>query len=148
MNDDLAALLKNKKQSQEDQEEHTGELREQCPIEIKAFYDRIEEWLSDLIEEKIILTSYEVIAMHRKRLGSYYSKTFKIKAGEDEIKFIPNKRVIVGSTGKIEMKTKKGNIFFIRDRDGIWKQVVSKSPLNVETLTKPYFRGLLKSVLS
>lgn len=148
MIDDLAVLLKNKKQLQVGQEEQTIGIKEQCPMEIKAFYDRIEEWLADLIEEKMILTSYEVIAMHKKRLGSYYSKTFKIKAGEDEIEFIPNKRVVVGSTGKIEMKTKKGNIFFIRDRDGIWKQIVSKSPLNVETLTKPYFRGLLRSVLS
>ncbi|TEB07626.1 hypothetical protein Psch_01181 [Pelotomaculum schinkii] len=140
---DLAALLRNKKQLQEDQEAQTSDINEQCPVEIKSFYDRLEDWLSDLIEEKIILTSYE-----RKRLGSYYSKRFKLKAGEDEIEFIPKKRVVVGSTGKIEMKTKKGNIFFIRDRDGIWKQVVSKSPLNVETLTKPYFRGLLKSLLS
>ncbi|TEB12668.1 hypothetical protein Psfp_03691 [Pelotomaculum sp. FP] len=140
---DLAALLRNKKQLQEDQEAQTSDINEQCPVEIKSFYDRLEDWLSDLIEEKIILTSYE-----RKRLGSYYSKRFKLKAGEDEIEFIPKKRVVVGSTGKIQMKTKKGNIFFIRDRDGIWKQVVSKSPLNVETLTKPYFRGLLKSLLS
>ncbi|HBC94250.1 MAG TPA: hypothetical protein DCZ10_15480 [Pelotomaculum sp.] len=139
---DLAALLRNKKQLQEDLEAQ-NDMNEQCPVEIKSFYDRLEDWLSDLIEEKIILTSYE-----RKRLGSYYSKRFKLKAGEDEIEFIPKKRVVVGSTGKIEMKTKKGNIFFIRDRDGIWKQVVSKSPLSVETLTKPYFRGLLKSLLS
>lgn len=148
MSDGLAALLRKKKQLQEEQEVDTSEVKEQCPVEIKAFYERLEEWLSDLIEEKIILTSYEVIRLHGKRFGAYYSKRFKLKAGEDEIEFIPNRRVIVGSTGKIEMKTKKGNIHFIRDRDGIWKQVVSKSPLNVETLTKPYFRGLLKSVLS
>lgn len=142
MSDDLAVLLREKKLLQEEQEVQK-DLNEQCPVEINAFYERLENWLADLIEEKIILTSYE-----GKKLGSYYSKRFKLKAGEDEIEFIPNKRVIVGSTGKIEMKTKKGNMFFIRDRDGIWKQVVSKSPLNVETLTKPYFRRLLKSVLS
>jgi hypothetical protein len=148
MSDGLAVLLREKKQFQVEQEVQTSEIKEQCPVEIKAFYERLEDWLSDLIDEKSILTSYEIIAMHGKRLGDYYTKRFKIRAGKDEIEFIPNKRVTVGATGKIEMKTKKGNIFFIRDMDGIWKQVVSKAPLNVETLTKPYFRGLLKSVLS
>lgn len=148
MGDGLAALLRTKKQLQQEPEVQTGEIKEQCPMEIKAFYERLEDWLSDLIEEKTISTSYEVIAMHGKRLGSYYTKRFKLKVGEDEIEFIPNKRVVVGSTGKIEMKTKKGKIFFIRDRDGVWKQVISRSPFNVEILTKPSFRGLLKSVLS
>ncbi|MDD4237074.1 MAG: hypothetical protein PHT62_00765 [Desulfotomaculaceae bacterium] len=148
MSDGLAALLRNKKQLHKEPAVHVDEIHEQCPTEIKAFYDRLEDWLSDLIEEKIILTSYEVIAMQGKRWGLYYTRRFKLKAGEDEIEFIPKKRVVVGSTGNIEMRTKKGNMFFIRDRDGIWKQVVSRSPLNIETLTKPYFRCLLKSVLS
>lgn len=143
MSDGLAALLREKKMLQEERVVQARDIYDQCPVEINAFYERLEEWLSDLIEEKTISTSYE-----GRMLGSYYSKMFKLKAGEDEIQFIPNKRVVVGSTGKIEMRTKKGKIFFIRDRDGIWKQVVSKSPLSVETLTKPYFRRLLKSVLS
>lgn len=61
---------------------------------------------------------------------------------------MPNGRINVGTTGKIEMKTKKGKILFVRDRDGIWKQVISRSPFIVETLTKSHFRGLLKTVLS
>lgn len=143
MSDGLAVLLREKKVLQEERGVQVRKTYEQCPVEINAFYERLEDWLSDLIEEKTISASYE-----GKRLGSYYSKMFKLKAGEDEIQFIPNKRVVVGSTGRIEMRTKKGKIFFVRDRDGIWKQVVSKSPLSVETLTKPYFRRLLKSVLS
>jgi hypothetical protein len=149
MSDDLADLLRRKKQLlQEEREEETNEVKELCPSGIKSFFQCLEDWLSDLIEERIISTSYEVVTVKKQKSGAYKTKRFKLKTGEDEIEFIPNGRTIVGATGRIEMKTRKGNIFFIRDRDGIWKQVISKTPFNVETLTKPYFRGLLTWVLS
>ncbi|TEB16678.1 hypothetical protein Psfp_01079 [Pelotomaculum sp. FP] len=149
MSDDLADFLRGKKQLlQKGLEEKRNDIKELCPSGIKSFFQCLEDWLSDLIEEQMISTSYEVVTVNKQKSGAYKTKRFKLKTGEDEIEFIPNGRTIVGATGKIEMKTKKGNIFFIRDRDGIWKQVISRTPFNVETLTKPYFRGLLKSVLS
>ncbi len=148
MSDDLANFLRRKKQLEAKREEKTHEIKELCPIVIKYFFDRLEDWLSDLKEEQMISTFYEPMIVNKQKTGAYEVKTFKLKTGEDEIEFIPNGRIDVGTTGKIEMKTKKGSIFFVRDRDGIWKQVISRSPFNVEILTKTTFRDLLESVLS
>ncbi|TEB06102.1 hypothetical protein Psch_03144 [Pelotomaculum schinkii] len=148
MDDDLAIFLRKKKQLQKEGKEKVIAIKELCPLVIKAFFERLEDWLSDLIEEKIISTSYEVLTINKKNLVNYKSKIFKLKTGEYEIDFIPKERFAVGTTGKIEMKTNKCNICFIRDIDGIWKQVISKSPLSLEILTRSHFRELLKSVLS
>jgi hypothetical protein len=130
MSDGLADLLRKKKQLQEEQKVKIKIKK--CSVEIKSFYDCLEDWLSDLIEEKIVLVSYE-------------NNECKLKAGKDEIKFIPKRR-IVGTTGMIEMKTKNMKLSLIRDRDGIWKQLISRSPFNIRILTKRYFRGLLKNI--
>jgi len=142
MSDGLAVLLRTRKKIHETAKGQTNDV-EQWPVEIKSFFEQLENWLSDLIEEKTMSLSYET-----KKIGASYSKRLKLKAGNDEIVFIPNKRALVGSTGKIVMKTKKGNMFLIRDRDGIWKRIISKSPMDIEILTKRNFRILLKSVLS
>ena len=147
MSDDLVDFLGRKKQLQPERRAKTNENMESCPTVIKSFFERIEDWLSDLIEEQISMF-YEPVTVNIKKIGTCEIKRFKLKIGEDEIEFMPNGRIDVGTTGKIEMKTKKGSIFFVRDRDGIWKQVTSRSPFNVETLTKTYFMNLLKSVLS
>jgi len=145
---DLAEVLRKKKQLIEGSEEKISELNKQWCIRIKAFYGYLEDWLSDLIEAKLILTIYEDITIYEQSLGVYYAKRFILKAGEEKIEFMPNVRSVVGTTGKIKMKTKKGNIIFLRDRDGIWKQLISKSPFKVRILTKDYLRNLLKTVLT
>jgi|GEM_PF-3838787 len=112
---------------------------------VNVFYGYIEDCLSDLIEEKIISTSYEYIMIFKQSLGTYYTNRLILKAGGDKIEFLPIVKSVVGTTGKIKMKTKKGNMVLIRDIDGIWKQLVSRSPFRVETLTRSYVRALLKS---
>ncbi|HBC93934.1 MAG TPA: hypothetical protein DCZ10_13830 [Pelotomaculum sp.] len=80
MNDDLATLLRKRKQLKEEQEVRKIEMQKYCPMEIKKFYGRLEDWLSDLIEENMILTSYEDIKVDGQKLGVYYAMRFKIKA--------------------------------------------------------------------
>ena len=151
MNDGLAIFLREKRQVQEERKDKMVVIKELCPSVIEAFFKRLEDWLSDLIEEKMISISYEILAGNKKNLVNYKYKVFKLKTGENEIKFIPKERFAVGTTGKIEMRVNKCNscnIYFIRDSDGIWKQVISKSPLSLKILTRSNFRELLKSVLN
>jgi len=117
-------------------------------MRIKSFYEHLEDWLSDLIEEKILLTFYNEITIYQQSLDAYYVKKFILIAGDQKIEFIPKVNSAVGTTGTIEMKTKKVKIIFVSDRDGIWKQVISRSPFEVRTLTKDYFRNLLRSLLT
>lgn len=114
---------------------------------IKELYDNLEDWLSDLIEAKLILKNYIEITMHDKYSGVYNAKKLILKVGKEEIQFIPKARHYVGTTGKVAMKTRKGSTLLISDMDGIWKHVISQAPFKIEILTKNYFRNLLKNML-
>lgn len=149
---DLIDILRKRKQPQEKQEKQEKQ-EEQKKISyeqwdaIKELYAYIEDWLSDLIHEKLILSVYEDITIKKQCPDIYRVRKLKLRVGEGEIEFIPNTRFYVGTTGKITMKTQKGSFVLIRDMDGIWRQLISKSPIKIETLTKPYFRCLLKAIL-
>ncbi|TEB05041.1 hypothetical protein Psch_03804 [Pelotomaculum schinkii] len=131
----------------EESEKKVTKINKQWCMRIKLFYRHLEDWLSDLIEEKLLFTLYEDMTIYKQSLGAYYAKKFILIAGDKRIEFIPNIRSAVGTTGNIQLKTKKGKITFVSDRDGIWKQVISLSPFEAKILTKDYLRNLLKSLL-
>ncbi|TEB04466.1 hypothetical protein Psch_04193 [Pelotomaculum schinkii] len=66
MSDDLANLLRKKKHLQLGREE-IKETKELCPGGIKAFFECLEDWLSDLIEEQMISTSYEIVTVNKQK---------------------------------------------------------------------------------
>lgn len=132
----LAIILKEKVQLQDVQEK-----------KIKDFCGYIRDWLSDLTEEKLILTFFEDLTIRKQKLNDYYKKKFVILLGKEKIEFLWCLKLPVGTSGKIKMQIKRKTISFVRNMDGIWKQIISKSPLLTETLTKNRFRKLLLSIL-
>jgi len=143
MNDNLAEIFGEKKKRKAELEPPINASEEHWPAGAEFLYERIEEWLSDLIDEGIVSVSYEPVTIE----GTTYARRLILKAGEDVAEFIPAKRLTVGTTGRIEMRTGKMHIELIRDMDGIWKHVISKPPLKVEILSQKYLRRLLNSLL-
>jgi len=148
MNDPLAEFLRHKKRIKGQQKEQPPVEKEIWPAGVESFYRCLEDWLADMIEEKIIFLKYEVVAVNEQKQGTVCTRKLKLIVDGDEIEFIPAKRVTVGATGQIEMRTSKATIDFVRDGEGIWKHLISRTPLKVDILTKQNFRQLLLSVLS
>lgn len=71
MSDDLADLLRWKKQLDVEREEKTNEIKELCSSDIESFFDCLEYWLSDLLEEQIISTFYEPVILYKHKSGAY-----------------------------------------------------------------------------
>ncbi|MGI6492304.1 MAG: hypothetical protein ACOX0T_07815 [Pelotomaculum sp.] len=148
MSDALAEFLRQKKRMQDQQNEQHAADKEQWPAGVESFYRCLEDWLADMIEEKIIFLHYEVLHVNEHKQGAVYTRKLNLFVGGDEIEFIPSKRVSVGATGHIEMKTNNVSMDFIRDGEGIWRHLFSRTPLKADILTKQNFRELLLSVLS
>lgn len=144
MNNNLAELSGKKKKREAELDVLINAAVEYWPAGAEFLYQRIEEWLSDLIGAGIVSVSYEPITDDE---GTTYARRLILKAGEDVAEFCPAKRLTVGTTGRIELRTGKMNIELIRDMDGIWKHVISKPPLKVEILSRKYLRRLLNSLL-
>jgi len=143
MNENLTELSGKKKMRGAELSVGINASEERWPASAEFLYERIEEWLSDLIDEGVVSVSYEPVTSE----GKTYARRLILKAGEEVAEFIPAKKLTVGTTGRIEMRTSKMNIELIRDMDGIWKHVISKPPLKVEILSKKYLRRLLNSLL-
>ncbi|MEK3888031.1 hypothetical protein [Bacillus sp. FSL K6-3431] len=98
-------------------ETHWKEEQERWLHELELFYEKLERWLKEPIEEGLIsiqFTKHELIEEH---LGIYIAPGMKIFTKGKHLEFIPVGRLIIGAQGRVDLFTEKGDIMLIKLED-------------------------------
>ncbi len=158
-------------QDREDSQTHVDWLsqRNEWLRHIEAFYDRVLKWLFRYIEQGKIQVSRRNITLTEDNIGSYDTEKLILKLANKEVSLIPIGTVLIGSKGRIDMRSSAGEVKFVlveKDSTGPsmqntdtsenlansleWKWKISTSPPSIQfiELNEDSFSDALLEVLN
>lgn len=103
---------------------------------LKAFYEKVDIWISDYTDSGKIEISQCVIHLQEEHLGEYKAEMRILKIGSENAVLRPVGTLLIGARGRVDLEGPKGNIKFIltgKNSNGIRISIKVTEPGN-ETL--------------
>ena len=131
---------------------------------VNELYGHIGLWLGDLTQSgKVSLSTDEKRSVVEEHIGPYTVPVMKIGIGDETIRLDPVGTLIIGASGRVDIKGRAGNAMLVLSQvnkskssaapgakdasnELIWKYVEKSSPPAYFDLNKPLFERILMSV--
>lgn len=115
--EELAAALKKKLESEAEGKDLLDKAIAQWPAEVYRVYDQIEMWLAPLVSAGL-KTERKSISIHESPSSenryTYSIDKLSITANRQTLTIEPVARIIMGGTGRIDIKCKKIDCYLIK----------------------------------
>ena len=121
---------------------------------VNELYGHIGLWLGDLTQSgKVSLSTDEEVSVVEEHIGPYTVPVMKIGIGDETIRLDPVGTLIIGASGRVDIKGRAGNAMLVllgKDKqvpdELVWKYVEKSVPPAYFDLDKPLFERILMSV--
>lgn len=145
MNPKLEKLLaKKQKQSSKGGTINWDERRDDYLAAVEKLYQEIESILGDAIDKKEVTVQRHPKQLTENYIGTYRADDLALVLGDEQVRFSPRGRNIVGATGRVDIVGERGETILIRQPDSSWAFVRSRQP-KLETV--PFDESALAEVL-
>ena len=145
MNEKLTDLLKKKRR-----QVGTGELidwddrRNRYIDAVNGLYEQIETEFAEPIAEKTVTIHRRSKELTENYIGTYSVDDLILIIGDEQVRFSPRGRNIVGAAGRVDVVGERGQVPLIAKLDSTWEFVQASQPTR---LTAPFNASTLADVL-
>jgi hypothetical protein len=149
MNQDLSVLFQ-KKQKQSVGSGHINwdDRRDKYVAAVNDLYTRIKAMLAEPIAQKTITLQRRSKQLTENYIGTYSIDDLLLLTGDEQVRFSPRGRNIVGSSGRVDVLGERGEAVLIVQIDGHWGFVQSRQPtLRVVPFGESSLAEMLKVVM-
>ncbi len=150
MNQKLSELFQKKVQANQGPSVDWDDRRDKYVGAVKALYQQIEAMLTEPIQKKTASVQRRQKQLNESYIGNYAVDDMILTIGNEQVRFSPRGRNIVGAAGRVDVLGERNNAVLIleRDSDSKWAIVQSRQPtIRTEPFDESAFVELLKSVM-
>ena len=137
-------LAKKQKQSSKASTINWDERRDNYLAAVESLYRRIESMLGEAIQKKSVTVQRHPKHLTENYIGTYQADDLTLVIGDEQVRFSPRGRNIVGATGRVDILGERGETILIHQADSSWAFVRSRQP-KLETV--PFDESTLAEVL-
>lgn len=128
MNKNLSELLQKKKTQAGGEGIDWDARRAKYLTEVKALYDQIETAFAEAIADKTIAVERRTKQLSEHPIGTYAVDDLVLFIGDEQVRFSPRGRNIVGAEGRVDVIGERGEAILIAQPDSRWALVQSRQP--------------------
>ncbi|MGA2701422.1 MAG: hypothetical protein ABSH35_10015 [Isosphaeraceae bacterium] len=149
MNQNLTAFfLKKQKQSEASAGIDWDERRDKYLAAVKDLYDQIETMLAEPIGQKTVTLQRRPKQLTENYIGTYSVDDLILVIGEEQVRFSPRGRNIVGAVGRVDVVGERGEVALIVQPDSRWGFVQTRQPmLRIVTFDESTLAEILQLVM-
>ena len=148
MNQSLAELFQNKKQQAEGSSVDWDDRRDKYLAAVGDLYDQLQKVLAEPIAQRTVTLHRRKKELTESYLGTYSVEDLILLIGEEQVRFSPRVRKIVGTSGRVDVLGERGEAILIVQVDGRWGLVQTRLPtLKVVPFDEASLAELLHSVM-
>jgi hypothetical protein len=147
MNQNLAEILQ-KKQKESATSINWDERRDMYLEAVRQLYGRIETILAESIAKHAVSLHRRSKQLTENYIGTYTVEDLLLLVGDEQVRFSPRGRNIVGASGRVDVVGERGEAMLILQPDAQWGFVESRQPeLRVAPLDETTFAEVLRIVM-
>jgi len=148
MNQNLTDLLQKKQKSAKGGGIDWDERRDKYLATVNGLYKQIESFLVQPIAQKAVRLERRKKDLTENYIGTYSVDDLILLIGDEQVRFSPRGRNIVGAGGRVDVLGERGEGAMIVQLDGQWGFVQSRQPtLKVVPLDESSFAEVLQLVM-
>lgn len=149
MNQSLTELLQKKQKQQEaGGAVDWDDRRNKYLAAIQDLYQQIEKMLAEPIQKKTVTLQRRSKQLSENFIGTYAADDLILVVGDEQVRFSPRGRNIVGASGRVDVVGERGEAMMILKPDSKWEVVQTRQPtLNSVPFDDSAFAGVLQSVM-
>lgn len=136
-----------RKKKEEKPETDWNQVKEMWIQDIEDFYSQIQSWLKEAYDEGLLTFFKGITGLEEENIGIHQAPYMQILTGNKSIEFIPVGRLIIGATGRIDIRTSKGDLSLLRSENS-WLLVRDRNNRHYDKFTEDIMIDLLKWVVS
>ena len=124
------------------------ERREKYISVVDSLYQTIEKFLAEPIAHKTAVLQRRPKELSENYIGTYKVDDLILLVGDEQVRFSPRGRNIVGASGRVDVLGERGDDVLIVQIDSRWSFVQTRQPtLKVVPFDESSFAELLKRVM-
>jgi hypothetical protein len=115
---------------------------------VNEFYTNIEDWLKPFVDKSLLKTEKKKIQISEEFLGYYDINQFNIYLGNDVISLVPRGTYILGSFGRIDMRSNKGERLIVEQDWNDWKFVTKVNRRQLWEVNEDSFKAAIQDLVN
>ncbi|HEY5316219.1 MAG TPA: hypothetical protein VIK18_27065 [Pirellulales bacterium] len=124
------------------------ERRDHYLAGVDDLYRQIEQILAEPVEQKIVVLQRRPKQLTENYIGTYSAQDLILAVGDEQVRFSPRGRNIVGAAGRVDVVGERGEAILILQPDSQWTFVESRQPtLRVVPLDESTLAEVLRLVM-
>ena len=141
-------FLKKQKQSEAVAGVDWDERRDKYLADVKNLYDQIEKMLVEPIGQKSVTLQRRPKQLTENYIGTYTIEDLILVIGNEQVRFSPRGRNIVGAAGRVDVVGERGEVALIVQTDSRWGFIQTRQPkLCVVNLDEATLAEILQLVM-
>jgi hypothetical protein len=129
MNQNLTDFfLKKQKQSEATAGIDWDERRDKYLADVKNLYDQIETMLAEPTRQKTVTLQRRPKQLTENYIGTYSVDDLILVIGEEQVRFSPRGRNVVGAAGRVDVVGERGEVALIVQSGSGWGFVQTREP--------------------
>jgi hypothetical protein len=145
MPNEITDFLKGRETKSKSQVQNWQKIKSEWLDEIDKFFEMVRTWLSEPVAEGLVKISEGKTIISEENIGRYQVPTLTIMALNNTFRFNPVGRLVIGSKGRIDMETPKGEIMLLLGEKG-WVYVIERPRITYVKFNEKEFIKLLKGL--
>lgn len=121
-----------------------NERRDKYIDAVKNLYNQVEQVLAEPIAQKIVTPQRREKDLSENYIGTYSIDDLILLVGDEQVRFSPRGRNIVGASGRVDVLGERGEATLIVQVDGRWGFVQTRQPT---LMVVPFDESSLAEVL-
>ena len=115
---------------------------------VNKLYDEINKWLAPFEKQGLLsIKSDKKIERYEENIGQYFTQQLDIYLGNDIVSLTPKGTLIIGSMGRIDMISRKGEIMLIEPNWNEWKFAKRTPKLETWDVSESSFKNILQELV-
>jgi hypothetical protein len=149
MNSDLNNLLQKKQQAASSSGSiNWDDRRDKYLADIASLYAQVERILAKPIKQKVVTIQRREKKLTENYIGTYSVEDLILLIGNEQVRFSPRGRNVVGANGRIDVLGERGEVSLIVQPGSRWGFVQSRQPtLRIVPFDEASFADVLKIVM-
>jgi hypothetical protein len=124
------------------------ERRDNYLAAVDDLYRQIEGMLAEAVEQKTVVLQRRPKQLTENYIGTYSAQDLILAVGDEQVRFSPRGRNIVGAIGRVDVVGERGEAILILQPDSKWTFVESRQPaLRVVPLDESTLAEVLRLVM-
>jgi len=102
--------------------------RDQWIRAVEKLYQQIEKFLAKSIKEKTVAVSRRPKQFAEDFIGGYTIDDLVLQVGDESVVFSPKGTLIVGASGRVDVRGDMGDVTLVRQPGDRWSVVAARTP--------------------